>query len=167
MAAIWSFVYLKSLMSAGKYNFDENGTVSICCFPDNGRKPPSIDLFWSRPCQARPTTLSWCYFVRVVKIFMKETFKNLNIHEQNAPKKYIFQPLVQMVKDKTRCQVMNMILLIPRSVEMVILPWVVPIFHLLLLWYYITSKKQWRSWNYWTNLSPFLFVRNIQFNLLR
>ena len=53
---------------------------------------------------------------------MKETFKKLNIHEQNPPKKYIVQPLVQMVKYKTRCQVMNMILLIPRSVEMVILP---------------------------------------------
>ena len=41
---------------------------------------------------------------------MKETFKNLNIHEQNPPKKYIVQPLVQMVKDKTRCQVMNIII---------------------------------------------------------
>ena len=51
---------------------------------------------------------------------MKETFKNLTFREQNPPKKYIVQPAVQMVKDKTRCQVMNMILLIPRSVEMVI-----------------------------------------------
>ena len=53
---------------------------------------------------------------------MKETFKNLTFREQNPPKKYIVQRVVQMVKDKTRCQVMNMILLIPRSVEMVILP---------------------------------------------
>ena len=84
--------------------------LSICCFLDNGGKPPSIDLFWSRPCQPRPTTLSWCCFVRVVKIFMKETLKKLNIHEQNPPKKYIVQPLVQMVKDKTRCQVKNIII---------------------------------------------------------
>ena len=27
-------------------------SVSICCFPDNGGKPPSIDLFWRLPCQA-------------------------------------------------------------------------------------------------------------------
>ena len=45
-------------------NFQVNVTLmkmaglSICCFLDNGGKPPSIDLFWSRPCQPRPSTLS-------------------------------------------------------------------------------------------------------------
>ena len=36
--------------------------VSICCFPDNGGKPPSIDLFWRFPCQPPAfTTSQWSW----------------------------------------------------------------------------------------------------------
>ena len=62
-------------------------SVSICCFGDNGGKPPSIDLFSRLPCQAYTTLLLPSEVIKWIQVTKPDTCfarQKLSIYQRKS-----------------------------------------------------------------------------------